>query len=310
MAETAPIDDGLTDEEREELLEEAEETYQEGLQFLREVDEIIERRKRNPIAGIGKFRRRIHAECQFIQRILNREIPTKSHQIRCTNMPFFETLVDVLKHETDVVAVSHVFHGDTLPNGKKEKIEIDVISRGGGCWTKVKSMRPEAIRAAWLGQTHGTRSIEIPATKIKQCAQNHPFHYDLPILVFAFSQGVTTDVAEYLEGEGYVVRGVRCDETGSALSNQPHVTLSEPAVLPEAALMEQNPNNEVFLDVTTLLAYVSDVVNGNHEEHFIDVVVESQAREEREKRTLPMLEGFMKGKKLLINQTTLARCTP
>ncbi|BFZ01152.1 hypothetical protein BsWGS_04191 [Bradybaena similaris] len=62
----------------------------------------------------------------------------------------------------------------------------------------------------------------------------------------------------------------------------------------------------VNLDITTLIALVSSVTNGNCNFVFRDKILSLQAQEERESPVLPALESYLKGKEVLVCETAVS----
>ena len=63
------------------------------------------------------------------------------------------------------------------------------------------------------------------------------------------------------------------------------------------------PSKRVFLDVTTLLALVSEVVHGDTSVDSVDPVIQMQIEGERRQPSLPLLHRFMEGKELYVTAT-------
>ena len=74
----------------------------------------------------------------------------------------------------------------------------------------------------------------------------------------------------------------------------------------EKLVLENRPYgnlNKVNLDVSTLLALVSDLSNGNFNLEFDKEYLNQQADAERKSSVVPILEEFMKDKELFVCQT-------
>ena len=63
--------------------------------------------------------------------------------------------------------------------------------------------------------------------------------------------------------------------------------------------------NKVNLDITTLIALVSSLTNGNCFSKFKDEVLNLQAEEEQSEPLLPVLNSFLHGKELFVCRTAL-----
>ncbi|KAK0049436.1 UPF0415 protein [Biomphalaria pfeifferi] len=92
-----------------------------------------------------------------------------------------------------------------------------------------------------------------------------------------------------------------------------HLVASPPAyetILPGASLFSNlrscSPIHRVNLDITSLIALVSSVTNGNCRLVFRDKVLTQQAKEEQDCPILPLLTEFLKGKELFVCETALA----
>ncbi len=74
----------------------------------------------------------------------------------------------------------------------------------------------------------------------------------------------------------------------------------------EDLILESKPYgnlNKVNLDVSTLLAMVSDLSNGYHGYEFDKEYLNQQAEQEEKCQVVPTIEEFLKGKELFVCQT-------
>lgn len=64
-------------------------------------------------------------------------------------------------------------------------------------------------------------------------------------------------------------------------------------------------NKKIFLDITTMLAYISDLCNGGCNDTFNEAVLSKQATDERELPALTAVTPFLSDRKLMTCQSAL-----
>jgi len=250
------------------------------------------------IDGLIKLKKRMLSDLDFFSSLINNKYPIQKSHVSCTNLDSFEAIIDVLNEEKGIIGVRKVFTYNKKEE-ELERFEVDIVSRNGACWIKVKAMKPEAIQSIYYGNTsYGNKSILKAAEEMIACAKQHLINYRVPVCVIKFVKGVTNDIAEELEDLGIVVHGniINFDEEdGEKINNETNPDIESITTFPVT--------NLVNLDVTTLIAYVAGVCNGEEMYEYSDPVLIKQAIEEREIKTLPILDDFMRGKELIVTTT-------
>jgi len=246
------------------------------------------------IENLKKFRKRVVSERDFLASLVSGEVAINKSHVSCSNLPHFQAILDALTLEKDIVAVQKVFLFKPDKTEKPTRFEVDIVSRGGACWIKVKAMKAEAIQSIFNGNaTFGTKSITFMGKQLVECATQHYHHYKPPQCVVWFTKGVTEDVADELSDMGIVIRGEIQDKSDSGGDQKAEPVDVDPL----------EPIKIVNLDVTTLITLVSHVTNGGAHFNFENEVLQYQAEEERRVESLPRLKEFMKEKKIIVTNT-------
>uniref|UniRef100_A0A6B2L838 DUF1308 domain-containing protein n=1 Tax=Arcella intermedia TaxID=1963864 RepID=A0A6B2L838_9EUKA len=234
------------------------------------------------------MKKRVQSEIDFLSKLLDESSVINKSHVCCSNLPHFKAIVEIMKQEKDVIAVQKVFM--LKQDDKTNRFEVDVVSRNGACWIKAKAMKPEAIQSIFQGNgTFGTKSIVDIAQQLVECASQHYHHFKSPQCVFWFTKGVTEDVAEELNDMGVMVKGKIVD-SDTPLQN-------------ESIEINLEPITIANLDVTSLIVMVSSVTNGGAHYNFDNEILQTQAEEERKEASLPAINQFLNGKKMIVTQT-------
>jgi len=196
----------------------------------------------------------------------------------------------------DVIAVQKVFLFKQDQEEKVTRFEVDIVSKSGARWIKVKAMKAEAIQIIYFFQgnaNYGTKSITLLSKQLTQCALQHLYHYRPPQCVVWFTKGVTEDVVDELRDMGIIVRGDVQDDS----------VVGEKPPEPQEDIENIEPITTVNLDVTAIITLVSHVTNGGAYHNFENDILQAQAIEERQEPTLPRVHMFMKDKHVIVTRT-------
>ncbi|XP_050669969.1 UPF0415 protein C7orf25 homolog isoform X2 [Leptidea sinapis] len=260
--------------------------------------------------GVTKLQRKIKQELDFLRRLQNSKNTVKVEQLSCSNLRHLGALVDC-SLRPGVISVCKIFHID-----ENNKLIIDIISDEGKVWTKVIARNPKSLSALSLGKaSYGARSILDQAKDYLECAQLYPCMYKPPKIVFEFVSGIEKNLAFKLKGLGVVVKG---DIVSSSQKENLHEyessdedSLRETRQL-EGLLLQDlplSPNAEetridiLNLDVTAMMAYVSNMTNGHCNYIFKQEVLTQQSAWESERPVKPILEKLFEGKTLVCCRT-------
>ena len=276
------------------------------------------------LAAYLKIEKRLKQEVQFLQKK-----PTTKTNRSSSNLPYLYGVLDVLKQSENVQNV--------LTDWRKYNIRIDVICGNGKTWKKVVARNPQSLHLIWAGQgQYGSKDVVNTISKYVDAARKES-DFSPPDIVCVFTKGVTQEMAEHLETIGVRVEGERVpisddilrrlqgtqamlddsdysegseeyssDEDAEARSsafNPPNISTSASDEISEIIALPTD--KKIFLDVTTLVIYVSDVCNGGDKFNFKDPTMAEQAEQERTTPVKPFLEQHFNGRQLITCEAAL-----
>ncbi|KAI8424099.1 hypothetical protein MSG28_002706 [Choristoneura fumiferana] len=287
-------------------------------QLLSLVDEKIELGKQlvlllqpiQDIDGVTKLQRKIRQEMVFLKK-LQKSKKVKLEQLSCSNLRHLGAMVDCALRP-GVVAVCKIFHIDD-----ESKLVIDVIHDHGKTWTKVIARNPKSLSALSSGNaSYGARSILDQAEDYLECSKLYPCMYQPPKVIFEFVSGIEESLSKKLTAIGVVVKGDILPDTCHSLSDESSLSQSsndeedstddsQPTMLQEMSqCIEEHPEiTTLNLDVTTMMAYISNMTNGHCHYKFKQEVLTQQCEWEAERPVKPILEKIFAGKSLVCCRT-------
>lgn len=263
----------------------------------------------NHIDGVMKLQRKIRQEVEFLKK-LQKSKKVKIEQLSCSNLRHLGAMVDCALRP-GVISVCKIFHiNDT------SKLVIDVISEEGRVWTKVIARNPKSLTALSTGKaSYGARSILDQAEDYMECAKLYPCMYQTPMIIFEFMSGIEENLANKLKAIGIKVKGeilpnsIFCEKGDSfdsessdeeCLDNYSHSSLLQEM----SHCIEEHPEIKILnLDVTAMMAYVSNMTNGHCNYVFKQEVLTQQCSWEAERPVKPILERLFEGKSLVCCRT-------
>lgn len=240
----------------------------------------------------------------------------KKEHLQSTNLIHLDAMVMRLFNSKEPISVMKPFKYE------RSRLEIDIVCMSGGSWVKVIARNAKALTLISLGNgEYGQKSVLDQAESYLQCAKHYPHLYKSPEIVFYFAYGIEIVLAKRLESMGIVVEG---DRINSYKNENSEIETDETLLVPclnEETQTEEFKENPVLdmvnlsppsiteeiqilnLDVSTLLAYVSNMTNGYN--HFIyrEPLLTQQAEMERKRPVKPILEKLFKGKTFVICRT-------
>lgn len=184
----------------------------------------------------------------------------------------------------------------------------------------------------WVGEGNfGEKSIVHQVDEYIKFASINQHNFQTPKICFYFASGVTKELSEYLKGRGIHVLGEIVeldDETRRKLAiyeedddssededdkNKKEIIENEQNQFEEDedeknieqlnSLDTIKSINRINLDVSTLIALVSELAHGGEDFLFKHTFLSKQAEWERAQHILPILEDFMNNKELFICET-------
>lgn len=261
------------------------------------------------IDGVKKLQRKIRQEIDFLKR-LQKTNKFKPEQLSCSNLRHLGAMVECAKRP-GVVAVSKVFHLDST-----NKLLIDIVSDQGKTWTKVIARNPRSLSALSSGNaSYGARSTLDQAEDYMECAKLFPCMYQTPKVVFELMSGVEEHLANKLKAIGIIVKGEilpnttreeSYDESScESDSNEDDIDeyINQESIDDVPSGKEHPEINTLNLDVTAMMAYVSNMTNGHCDYVFKQKVLTEQCEWEAARPVKPVLERLFEGKTLVCCKT-------
>lgn len=271
------------------------------------------------IDGVEKLIRKIQQEIRFLEKVQSTGNVKKEH-LQSTNLIHLNAIVARLFCANEPTNVMKPF------KYQKSRLEVDIVCNGGASWVKVIARNARALTLISMGNgEYGQKSVLDQASSYLQCAKCYPYLYRPPDVVFHFAYGIEIPLATRLELMGVIVEGDRipCEEeksidihdvndkfstwmhmlefNGESLEEYKRSTNSNLDTLNISSLVTEI--KILNLDVSSLLAYVTNMTNGY--DHFIyrEPLLTQQAEMERKRPVKPILENIFEGKELIVCHT-------
>ncbi|XP_033336539.2 UPF0415 protein C7orf25 homolog isoform X2 [Megalopta genalis] len=259
------------------------------------------------IDGVEKLIRKFQQEIRFLEKVQSTGNVKKEH-LQSTNLIHLNAIGARLFRANEPTNVMKPF------KYQKSRLEVDIVCDGGASWVKVIARNAKALTLISMGNgEYGQKSVLDQANCYLQCAKCYPHLYRPPDVVFHFAYGIEVPLAAHLERVGVVVEGDRidCDDRSTSVQGIVQDPVEEPLdeckddsdleTLNTSSLAKEI--NILNLDVSTLLAYVTNMTNGY--DHFVyrEPLLTQQAEMERKLPVKPILEELFGGKELIVCQT-------
>lgn len=259
------------------------------------------------VEGVLKLQRKIYQEVDFLKR-LQKSRKVKKEQLSCSNLRHLGAMVNCAV-KPGVISVCKIFHIND-----ENKLLVDIISEEGKVWTKVIARNPKSLSALSSGKaSYGARSILDQAEDYLKCAKLYPCMYQSPKVIFEFASGIEETLANRLKGLGVTIIGDILQDSNyveefddsyesrdeDSLSDSQQVTADNVS----QCIEENHDINLLNLDVTAMMAYVSNMTNGHCHFVFKQDVLTQQSAWEAERPVKPILEKLFKDKSLICCRT-------
>lgn len=283
--------------------------------------DVLSKSRAGGVEGGAKLCSKLKAELKFLQKVEAGNVAIKESHLKSTNLTHLQAIIESAESLEDVVGVLHVFsYSDQF--GEKQTLVVDVVANGGHTWVKAIGRKAEALHNIWIGRgQYGDRSIVEQAEDYLQASRQQPVQYSSPHIIFAFYNSVSKPMAEKLKEMGISVRGdivavnssveivqeenvLSCsssDEDDEGLEFLHIGKVDRENIIASVAFPREikvEVCNQVNLDITTLITYVSALSHGGYHFIFKEKVLTEQAAQERREKVLPLLDSFMEGKEL------------
>lgn len=207
-------------------------------------------------------------ECDYVD--VNRKL-------QCTNLNFFSHLVSSLYNYENITAIS------TVRKSEEQTIRIDIIANDNRTWVNTIARNSDSILDEALGRCEfGCKDILAVADEFLAVSEQMNF-FQPPTVVFDFLHPINEELELALEQKGIVI--------GRKFHK-----------------LETQSNREctkLNIDITTLIAYVSELSNGGAHHKFNEILLEKQAATERKEAIKPILDSLFEGKILICCETAV-----
>lgn len=204
---------------------------------------------------------------------------------------------------------------------KQPSLDVEVVADGGLRWIKVKASNARETQRSCLGMSRTSRRTVLDtARSLMAIRDQHQIHFRSPRVVFHFSHGVTTDVAQQLQDLGCEVSGTVLPsffpeitdpdlQSGASSDEQAHEVQEEVGECGDdsESLAVPLESNSVNLDTTALITMVSDICHGGSKEFPNDQrFLMEQAADEEVAPAMAQIRAHAQDKELLVCETALA----
>ena len=290
--------DGCADELTQDASEQA-------LEALEEITILLEQATDSKLLEVYKqLEKRLKAEVKFLKQ-------AKRKNKISSNIPYLLGVFQTVKDSKNVDQV--------ICDYRKYGIIIDVVCGERTTWKKVVARNAQAMHLIFASQgQYGGKDIVKIAQRYLQAAREES-EFSPPKVVCVFTRGVTGPMADHLENLGVIVEGSRVtvsEDTQRRLqvteefsdyeaewdSDSEYETETDseeeqecpPEMLTgtSAVIAKMSTEEKVFLDVTSMVIFVSDVCNGGDYFEFEDAEMKTQAEQERKTPVREFLKPY------------------
>lgn len=260
----------------------------------------------NHVCGVPKMIRKMNAELDFLKKLRASEERPKWERVYSSNLSHLIAIVDVARTAENVVSILQPFHFSHPANGPKAaRAIVDVVGDGGRTWIKVVARNGDAVNLVCKGEGQfGERSIVDRVKMLIACARQNEIFYRPPSVSVHFYNGVAEEVASKLMAEGVSVKSeCRAERSTESIRSTSAEDGDSSGSLPSAFRDRAVVLN---LDVSTMLAYVSSITNGEANRPFREPVLAEQAAREGVVAVKPWLDSLFRDRELICCATARA----
>ncbi|XP_006819905.1 UPF0415 protein C7orf25 homolog [Saccoglossus kowalevskii] len=284
--------------------------------ILHQTETLIMRLKKISAEGTPKLVKKIVAEQKFLESLKNYSSDEQEVRLKSSNVHHLESVVDAAESFENVQHILRPFHYKTK-GGQKASLVVDVVAGLGAAWVKVIARKAQSLHRVWIGAgDYGDRNVVDQARQYINASKQHPVHFIPPVVYFTFYGGITKPIADKLKRQGVVVKGeivdvdsninfddkpeddddVSDEETKESLSVSPSRHIS---------MTTKQECSHLNLDITTLIALVSELTHGGCWYEFKETVLTDQAVQEQQDPLIPKLNEYLKDKDLFSCKTAV-----
>ncbi|XP_026847845.1 UPF0415 protein C7orf25 homolog [Drosophila persimilis] len=230
------------------------------------------------LPGVSKVQRKIQQELKFLNKVISTQ-SVRDHHITSSNFVYYEFLIKTLQTQQGVVDINAVFRLES----RDSPLRVDIVANNGLKWVKVIARNSKSVEDAAKGCVSiGARSVIDQAEDYLEASSLHFCMFQRPKIVFYFSNKIEDSLHEELLEMGVQTASLEAPDS----DEDQYATAS----------------NELNVDVTTMLAYVSALTNGHSHWVFKEPLLTDQAERERASPLKPQLEKILQGKRLVCCQ--------
>ncbi|GFY70635.1 UPF0415 protein C7orf25 homolog [Trichonephila inaurata madagascariensis] len=324
------------------MSESQDDIYNGLLKKIEETERLIEEcKKLSDISGKPKLQRKIEAELKFLKRLTKNRDKLKEEHIRSSNIYHLTAIVRCCAEMQGVIKVLETFSYVIEEEGEMYELSltVDIVADYGKTWVKVATRNPFHLYQASVGHgKYGRKSIVEQVEDMVDCASQNHHMFAAPKIIVRLAAGVTKELKELLDELGVQVIGEiispDCKENFNDMCNKEsefhdslqnqltsleniHLNInedSEPSSS-DTIIIDSNDESTFFniqsipanatlnLDVSTFLAYVSNMTNGHCHAKYKEKLLMDLAEMERAHAVKPVLDQLFQGRKLVCCET-------
>jgi hypothetical protein len=263
------------------------------------------------VPGLAKLQKKIKQEIKFLEKFESdqntREL--RKEHLECSNLVHLQSTVDQVFRSREISALLQPFNLNR-DGYKHKKICVDIVCDSGHTWVKVVARNPLALQLNSQGDNHfGQRSIVDQAREFVACSKQNVVLFRQPQVVFSFSSGVSKSLANVLKRQGISVEGEILELEDDFDASDPDTSSDEEEQEDEfdseACSEVDNLENikldetRLNLDITAMIAYVSNLTNGRTNFDFKEKILSEQADWEQKSPVKPFLDQIFDNKALV-----------
>lgn len=233
------------------------------------------------VQGVAKIQKKILSEVATLEK---KEITI--HHILCSNLIHYEHFVKILKDTNNIHCVDFPIkkRGD-----QKASVRVDIVANNGCTWIKVIARNPKALNDIAFGRSnYGAKSILDHAKCYIEAAKDNQYFFKSPEVIFDFANEIDEELENSLENVNITVRinGRRKDHNVETENDVVYM-------------------KKLNLDVTTMMAFVSNLTCETCDCSFKEPILKDQAQREKIAPTKRFLDETFDGKELIACETAI-----
>lgn len=314
------------------------EVFNKLLKRIKETHEVIGKCKSLPqIQGKQKLLRRIEAELRFLHRLTENPEKLKEEHILSSNIYHLSAIVECcykLEGVTKVLkTVSYVSNNSN--ELCESSITVDIVADYGKTWVKVATRNPHQLYQISVGcGKFGQKSILTQVQDLVRCASQNPCMFIPPKIILRLEAGITKELKDLLDKLPIEIIGdlVTTNTTSESLGDEESVIEQLANATIDLNLTDTQKDDMKFfnekkmhaiskddnsllnidaippdavlnIDVSSFLAYVSNMTNGHCHAVYKEKLLTDLADMEKINPVKPVLDRLFQNRKLICCET-------